>query len=359
MSKNKIAAVLEKAAKQAAEIGRNAAANSAKKTTASAAKQNDALSSKANQGENKRTKIDAASILKQIKSQSGRKSEEPSIVKNTVAKTKKTKLNVSAPITSQNRHSPKPGSAKTPAANKTSYLPVGNFRISSSFGVDRGDHRHSGIDLAVPEGTAVSAAENGTVAYAGWSSGYGYRVVIDHGDGTETTYNHLSDIGVEKGDKVKAGSQIALSGNTGNSTGPHLHFEVIVNGEYVNPENYFDFGNGMVALADNDYASKVASAAGNRSSSSTSSSPASSANSASHRLTLPSLDVKQKFDDSVDESTVQSLLPETQTNQFSRRAKEQVDYFDQATNPLLLLVPAYNYDHKKGRTSRTQTTKQA
>lgn len=141
------------------------------------------------------------------------------------------------------------------------FLPVSDFRISSAYGVDRGTHRHSGIDLAVPVGTKVAAAKGGQVSFAGWGNGYGYRVVIDHDDGTQTTYNHLSDIGVKVGDKVRAGSTVALSGNTGNSTGPHLHFEVKADGRYVDPSLYFDFDNGTVAADEGTYTSQMDKAA--------------------------------------------------------------------------------------------------
>ena len=97
---------------------------------------------------------------------------------------------------------------------------------------------HKGIDWAVPIGTSVKASCSGTVSYAGWSNGYGYNVVITHADGNQTRYAHLSSIVVSVGDKVTQGQKIALSGNSGNSTGPHLHFEVIVNGSQVNPLNY-------------------------------------------------------------------------------------------------------------------------
>lgn len=97
---------------------------------------------------------------------------------------------------------------------------------------------HKGVDWAVPTGTPVKASCGGTVTKAGWGSGYGYVVYIDHEDGKQTRYGHLSRVLVSVGQKVKQGDRIALSGNTGVSTGPHLHFEMRINGTPVNPEKY-------------------------------------------------------------------------------------------------------------------------
>jgi murein DD-endopeptidase MepM/ murein hydrolase activator NlpD len=94
---------------------------------------------------------------------------------------------------------------------------------------------HNGIDLAVPEGTPVRAAMAGVVSFAGWEGGFGLLVVLDHQNGYETYYAHLSRILVRVGQRVSAGETIALSGNTGLSTGPHLHFEVRYLGSPVDP----------------------------------------------------------------------------------------------------------------------------
>lgn len=94
---------------------------------------------------------------------------------------------------------------------------------------------HTGIDLAVPEGTPIHAAAPGTVIWAGTKGGYGVLVVIDHGNGYQTYYGHLSRALVRVGQFVEVGQVIALSGNTGLSTGPHLHFEVRKSGEPINP----------------------------------------------------------------------------------------------------------------------------
>lgn len=115
--------------------------------------------------------------------------------------------------------------------------PLSNGRLSSGFGA-RWGRTHLGVDWAVSTGSAVWASRSGTVESAGWMGSYGYCVVVNHGDGVKTRYAHLSKIEVSVGTYVKQGQRIALSGNTGNSTGPHLHFEVIVNGSVQNPLNY-------------------------------------------------------------------------------------------------------------------------
>jgi murein DD-endopeptidase MepM/ murein hydrolase activator NlpD len=98
---------------------------------------------------------------------------------------------------------------------------------------------HRGQDFAAQCGTAVKAAAGGTVTFAGWHPyGGGNRVVIDHGNGLETTYNHLSSFSVSVGQKVDRGALVALAGSTGASTGCHLHFEVMVNGEVVDPNGW-------------------------------------------------------------------------------------------------------------------------
>ncbi len=97
---------------------------------------------------------------------------------------------------------------------------------------------HSGVDFGVDEGTPVHAADGGVVVYSGWMDGYGYAVVVDHGNGMSTLYGHNSDLAVSEGQTVSKGSVIAYAGSTGNSTGPHVHFEVRVNGDPVNPLGY-------------------------------------------------------------------------------------------------------------------------
>ncbi len=121
--------------------------------------------------------------------------------------------------------------------------PISGGRLSSSYGRRKSPTKgassnHKGVDWATPTGTAVMASSGGRVSVAGWQSGYGYVVYINHPDGKQTRYGHLSKVLVSAGQTVKQGQKIALSGNTGRSTGPHLHFEIRENGVSVNPFNY-------------------------------------------------------------------------------------------------------------------------
>jgi murein DD-endopeptidase MepM/ murein hydrolase activator NlpD len=123
-----------------------------------------------------------------------------------------------------------------PLATMERTSPFG-YRVSPVTGAQGEFHR--GQDFAAQCGTAVKAAAGGTVTFAGWHPyGGGNRVVIDHGNGLETTYNHLSSFSVSVGQEVERGVAIALSGTTGASTGCHLHFEVMVNGEVVDPNGW-------------------------------------------------------------------------------------------------------------------------
>ena len=115
--------------------------------------------------------------------------------------------------------------------------------VTSEFGNRRdpftGERKgHTGMDLAVPTGTPIRAALPGTVTVSQYNSSYGYYVMIDHGNGLSTLYGHNSQLLAQVGQTVEAGDIIALSGSTGRSTGPHLHFEVRVNGERTDPRYY-------------------------------------------------------------------------------------------------------------------------
>lgn len=115
--------------------------------------------------------------------------------------------------------------------------PIRGGSFSSGFG-SRWGRKHEGVDWSCSVGTTVMASSGGTVTFAGWQNGYGNTIVISHGNGIKTRYAHLNKIAVSDGQKVSQGDTIGYSGNTGRSTGPHLHFEVLLNGEAVNPLKY-------------------------------------------------------------------------------------------------------------------------
>lgn len=117
--------------------------------------------------------------------------------------------------------------------------PISGGIFTSGFGYRWGS-LHAGIDWATPIGTAVKASASGTVIRAGWYSGYGYCVDVQHSNGVMTRYGHLSQILVSVGQKVSQNEKIALSGNSGNSTGPHVHFEIRINDVPMNPFNYLN-----------------------------------------------------------------------------------------------------------------------
>jgi len=132
--------------------------------------------------------------------------------------------------------------AGSPSGSGAMIWPISG-EITSPFGWRvhpiTGDSRfHSGIDIAGDYGDPIRAAAAGTVIYAGWISGYGNAVIIDHGGGVTTLYGHNQSLAVSEGQTVAQGQVISYCGSTGNSTGPHCHFEVRVNGEPVSPLNY-------------------------------------------------------------------------------------------------------------------------
>ena len=112
--------------------------------------------------------------------------------------------------------------------------------ISSRFGSNSRvrSGTHTGLDIAAPTGTPIGAAASGTVTFAGRKGSYGNLIIVDHGNGVETWYGHCSKLYAKVGDSVNAGDVIAAVGSTGNSTGPHLHFEIRIDGNCVNPQDY-------------------------------------------------------------------------------------------------------------------------
>ena len=122
--------------------------------------------------------------------------------------------------------------------NNPEYIwPTISKTITSKFGNRRRGY-HTGLDIGVASNSPVYAMKSGTVILACWNNGYGYQVKVQHSNGVITTYAHNSKLLVSKGEQVAQGQIIARSGSTGNSTGPHVHVEFIINGNFVNPQNY-------------------------------------------------------------------------------------------------------------------------
>lgn len=137
------------------------------------------------------------------------------------------------------------GGAAYAGATGSFVFPVASYvYISSRFGervhpITGELKNHNGMDIASNMGTTVYAADGGKVVLAEWYGGYGNCIMIDHGNGYKTLYGHLSVIGVSEGQSVSQGAVIGAVGSTGNSTGPHLHFEVYANGSRIDPEQFY------------------------------------------------------------------------------------------------------------------------
>ncbi|MEI7452219.1 MAG: M23 family metallopeptidase [Candidatus Falkowbacteria bacterium] len=142
---------------------------------------------------------------------------------------------ISKPKPSQTISNPSQSELEPAAPSGTKLLwPTQGYRITQYY-----SWRHTGLDIANHVGTPLYAAEDGVVEFSGWNNGgYGYMVFINHGGGTKTRYGHASKLLVSVGDHVKRGQIVALMGSTGHSTGPHIHFEVYINNQRVNPLNY-------------------------------------------------------------------------------------------------------------------------
>lgn len=125
--------------------------------------------------------------------------------------------------------------------------PLGEYRVTSGYGGRRDPFTgrwsaHNGIDMQQPAGTPIAATGPGVVAYTGWYGGYGWMVEIDHGMGVRTRYAHMQQILAEKGQKVEPGTKIGLVGSSGRSSGPHLHYEILIDGKAVDPTNFLTAG---------------------------------------------------------------------------------------------------------------------
>ena len=133
-----------------------------------------------------------------------------------------------------------------------SRMPVDSPAFTSSFGMRNhpilgGRRAHKGVDLAMPAGSPIYATADGVISRADWFSGYGLYVAIEHGGELQTRYGHMSRLNVEAGQQVKKGDIIGYVGTTGRSTGPHLHYEVRIAGEAVNPVPYLNGSGTMLA----------------------------------------------------------------------------------------------------------------
>ncbi|MCM0000667.1 MAG: M23 family metallopeptidase [Erythrobacter sp.] len=162
------------------------------------------------------------------------------------------------------RTSPTIGTVEAPAAYSSpvptrgisvpSRMPLEGAALTSSFGMRThpvlgGRRQHHGIDLAAPTGTPVYATADGIVSRADWYSSYGLYISLEHGASMQTRYAHLSRLAVASGDSVKKGDLIGYVGSTGRSTGPHLHYEVRVEGLAVNPIPYMVESEAQLAYA--------------------------------------------------------------------------------------------------------------
>lgn len=146
---------------------------------------------------------------------------------------------ISAPIQRRTQTQPPMGTAMAQAAIP-SQMPVAARALTSGFGMRGhpllgGRRAHSGIDLAAPTGSPIVATSDGQVSWADWAGGYGIAVAVEHGGGYQTRYGHMSRVNVSPGQQVRKGDVIGYVGSTGMSTGPHLHYEVRVNGRAINP----------------------------------------------------------------------------------------------------------------------------
>jgi murein DD-endopeptidase MepM/ murein hydrolase activator NlpD len=149
------------------------------------------------------------------------------------------------------------GAAKIAAVSIPSRDPLESDTMTSSFGMREhpilgGRRAHTGVDLAAPVGTPIHATADGVVSKAAWFGGYGLYISIEHGGELQTRYGHMSRLNVAEGQTVHKGDVIGFVGTTGRSTGPHLHYEVRVDGQAVNPVPYMQGDRLAAAAAEED-----------------------------------------------------------------------------------------------------------
>jgi murein DD-endopeptidase MepM/ murein hydrolase activator NlpD len=172
--------------------------------------------------------------------------ELESAIKKNAKKLEKLQKAAEDALRKQQESANNPGNAGASVVAGSGYFThpcPGYSRISSSFGwreqpLPGASTNHKGVDYAAPTGTPIYAAAAGTVTFAAYSGNAGKLIVINHGDGKVTKYMHCNALYVNAGQKVSKGQNIAAVGSTGNSTGPHLHLEVRLNGVALNPQNY-------------------------------------------------------------------------------------------------------------------------
>jgi murein DD-endopeptidase MepM/ murein hydrolase activator NlpD len=167
-------------------------------------------------------------IKKEVKNESNDLKLEAKAATKVVSNKEFSKKSATKKITSSN---------KSVLGSKTKLLRPSEGKVSSNFGM-RWGKMHKGMDIAGSTGSPIYAAMDGTVTYSGWMEGYGKVIIIDHGNKLETIYGHCNLLRVKKGEKVSKGQRIGDVGSTGRSTGPHVHFEVRINGVAENPSKY-------------------------------------------------------------------------------------------------------------------------
>ena len=200
------------------------------------------------------TSDEAEQLVKQIKEENNEKEIDLSIVEkysNNVEEVKTSEIevakeNVTTKVNEEIKEQEEAEEERKriesmPVINgiRLAVLPI-NGTITSRYGVSSRirSSAHTGLDIAAPSGTPIKVVSDGTVTCASYNGSYGNLVKVDHGNGIETWYAHTSKMYVTVGQKVTAGDVIAAVGSTGNSTGAHLHLEIRINGQHVNPQNY-------------------------------------------------------------------------------------------------------------------------